>query len=129
MVDRMYKRPLRPYLCGEVERTASVFFYYLRALTRADLIPYGKFSMEKLPIGITTQSMFAHPQTDTRVHPLKIMVMHTNTNIHQQFFSQMCLSLEQLACGGCFCHRPPVFQERLSRCYSRQPCRLCMPGL
>ena len=37
--------------------------------------------------------MFVQPQTNTRGHPFKIMVMRANTDIRQRFFSQRCVNL------------------------------------
>ena len=60
-------------------------------LTRADLIQYWKIFHGKSYI--TPHSMFVQPQTNTRGHPFKIMVMRANTDIRQRFFSQRCVNL------------------------------------
>ena len=60
-------------------------------LTRADLVQYWKIFHGKSHIA--PHSMFAQPQTDTRGHPLKIMVTRANTDTRQCFFSQRCVNL------------------------------------
>lgn len=60
-------------------------------LTRLDLVQYWKIFHGKSYI--SPHSMFAQPLTDTRGHPLKIMVTRANTDTRQRFFSQRCVNL------------------------------------
>ena len=74
------------------ERLSDLGLFSIQGrLLRADLIQYWKIFHGKS--SITPHSMFAQPQTDTRGHPLKIMVSRANTDIRQRFFSQRCVKL------------------------------------
>ena len=74
------------------ERLSDLGLFSIQGrLLRADLIQYWKIFHGKS--SIAPHSMFAQPQTDTRGHPLKIMVSRANTDIRQRFFSQRCVKL------------------------------------
>ena len=60
-------------------------------LTRADLILYWKIFHGKSYI--TPQFIFAHPQTVTRGHPFKIMVMRANSRFRQRFFTRRYINI------------------------------------
>ena len=60
-------------------------------LTRADLILYWKIFHGKSYIA--PQFIFTYPQTVTRGHPFKIMVMRANSSIRQRFFTRRYINL------------------------------------